>query len=169
MALSKLIDHQFLLTVVGPEPQFETHLRSLFINMPNIKLNYVGPQPQEVVFKYMTHYDIFCVPSYTEAFGVANIEALAHGLAVVSSNVGGIPEVLDGGKNGWLADSKSIESLTNALRECIENPALRLEKARSGRNFINKFQKNEMLNSFITMLKTTLLSAIILYSINLLA
>ena len=167
LALSKLTDHQFLLTVVGPEPQFETHLRSLFVNMPNIKLDYVGPQPQEVVFEYMTYYDIFCVPSYTEAFGVANIEALAHGLAVVSSDVGGIPEVLYGGKNGWLVDSKSVESLANALRECIENPTLRLEKAQNGRNFINKFQKNEMLNSFIAMLKMTLLSVIILHSINL--
>jgi len=152
LALAKLSKYQFLLTVIGPEPWFETHLRSLFVNCPNISLDYVGPQPQSVVFEYMRHYDIFCVPSYTEAFGVANIEALANGLSVVSSRVGGIPEVLDNGNNGWLIDSKSVESLANALQECIENPALRLQKAENGRKFIERFSKDEMLNSFIQML-----------------
>ena len=71
---------------------------------------------------------------------------------MVSSRVGGIPEVLDNGNNGWLVDSKSVESLTNALQECIENPALRLQKAENGRKFIERFSKGEMLNSFIQML-----------------
>ncbi len=151
-ALKSLSDYQFLLTVVGPEPWFEAHLRSLFIGISNITLNYVGPQPQEKVFEYMKSHAIFCVPSYTEAFGVANIEALAHGLSVVSSNVGGIPEVIDGGQNGWLTEPSNAQNLAAALRECIENPALRLQKAENGRMFIKKFSKGEMLNSFVDML-----------------
>ncbi len=151
-ALKSLSDYQFLLTVVGPEPWFEAHLRSLFIDIPNLTLNYVGPQPQERVFECMKSHHIFCVPSYTEAFGVANIEALAHGLSVVSSNVGGIPEVLDGGKNGWLTEPSNAQNLAAAIRECIEKPELRLQKAENGRNFIKKFSKNEMLNSFVEML-----------------
>jgi colanic acid/amylovoran biosynthesis glycosyltransferase len=153
-ALKSLSEYQFLLTVVGPEPWFETHLRSLFANIPNLTLNYVGPQPQERVFEYMQSHDIFCVPSYTEAFGVANIEALAHGLSVVSSNVGGIPEVLDGGKNGWLTEPSNVQGLASAIRECIENLTLRFQKAENGRNFIKKFSKDEMLSSFIEMLET---------------
>ncbi len=156
LALKSLYDYTFLLTVVGPEPWFEAHLRSLFVDTPNLKLDYVGAQPQERVFEYMKHYDIFCVPSYTEAFGVANIEALANGLSVVSSNVGGIPEVLDSGKNGWLIDPKSVESLASALQECIENPTLRLTKAQNGHRFIQKFSKIEMLDSFIEMLSDTI-------------
>ncbi len=152
-ALKSLSDYQFLLTVVGPEPLFEAHLRSLFVDISNLTLNYVGPQPQERVFEYMQSHAIFCVPSYTEAFGVANIEALAHGLSVVSSNVGGIPEVLDGGKNGWLTEPSNAQSLAAAIRECIEKPELRLQKAENGRKFIKKFSKDEMLNSFIEMLR----------------
>jgi glycosyltransferase involved in cell wall biosynthesis len=100
----------------------------------------------------MQSHDIFCVPSYTEAFGVANIEALAHGLSVVSSRVGGIPEVLDDGKNGWLTEPNNAQNLASAIRECIEKPALRLQKAENGRNFIKKFSKDQMLNSFVEML-----------------
>lgn len=153
-ALKNLPEYQFFLTVVGPEPWFEAHLKSFFTNIPNVKLKYVGPQPQTQVYKYMRSHDIFCVPSYTEAFGVANIEALAHGISVISSRVGGIPEVLDNGNNGWLIDSGNVDMLSNAVRECIQHPEIRLQKAQNGRNFIQKFSKDEMLRKFVEMLES---------------
>ena len=151
-SLKTLTQYKFLLTVVGPEPWFETHLRSFFVNIPNLTLDYVGAQPQARVFEYMSEYDIFCVPSYTEAFGVANIEALAHGISVVSSRVGGIPEVLDDGNNGWLVESGNVQDLANALKTCIENPDERNRRAQNGRKFIEKFSKDEMLRNFVEML-----------------
>lgn len=154
-ALRVLPQHQFLLTVVGPEPRFEAHLRALFVNISNLTLNYVGAQPQEQVFEYMRTYDIFCVPSYTEAFGVANIEALAHGISVVSSQVGGIPEVLDNGRNGWLVEAGSVPALAAALEACISNPDERHKRAINGRKFIEKFSKDQMLHTFVEMLQST--------------
>ncbi|TAE41745.1 MAG: glycosyltransferase [Runella slithyformis] len=154
-ALGALPQHQFLLTVVGPEPWFEIHLRSLFVDIHNVNLDYVGPQPQEQVFAYMRTYDIFCVPSYTEAFGVANIEALAHGISVVSSQVGGIPEVLDNGRNGWLVAPSNAGALAAALQACIEKPAERQQRATNGRKFIEKFSKDQMLHTFVEMLQST--------------
>lgn len=151
-ALKNLPKYQFSLTVVGPEPWFEAHLRSYFAGIPNIALNYVGPEPQSQVYAYLRSHAIFCVPSYTEAFGVANIEALAHGVAVISSRVGGIPEVLDNGNNGWLVESGNADALAQAIEECIENPELRLQKAEKGRGFIQKFSKDEMLRNFVDML-----------------
>jgi len=153
-ALKGLSQYSFLLTVIGPEPWFETHLRSFFVDVPNVQLAYEGPQPQSRVYEAMRSHDVFCVPSYTEAFGVANIEALAHGIAVVSSRVGGIPEVLDDGNNGWLIESGNVESLKAALLECIEKASLRLQKAENGRKFIQKFSKDEMLRNFVQMLES---------------
>ncbi|RDB03747.1 glycosyltransferase family 4 protein [Runella aurantiaca] len=153
-ALQKITEYQFRLTVVGPEPPFEPHLRSLFVGISNITLDYVGPQPQERVFEYMSTYDIFCVPSYTEAFGVANIEALAHGISVISTSVGGIPEVLDDGNNGWLVESGNSQALADAITECIQMPELRVQKAENGLSFIQKFSKDEMLRNFVEMLES---------------
>ena len=106
------------------------------------------------MYEYLRSHDIFCVPSYTEAFGVANIEALAHGISVISSRVGGIPEVLDNGSNGWLIESGNVSMLSMAVRECIQHPELRLQKARNGRNFIQKFSKDKMLRNFVEMLES---------------
>lgn len=153
-ALKRLEKYQFLLTVIGPESWFEEHLKSFFSQIRHVKLEYLGPQPQERVYAFMRSHDIFCVPSYTEAFGVANIEALAHGISVISTWVGGIPEVIDNGKNGWLIEPSNAQDLANAIEECIQNPTLRLEKAQNGRNFIRKFSKDEMLRNFVEMLMT---------------
>ncbi|WP_028522428.1 glycosyltransferase family 4 protein [Runella limosa] len=153
-ALKKLPQYSFLLTVIGPEPWFTSHVRSFFENISNVQLDYQGAQPQARVYEALRSHDIFCVPSYTEAFGVANIEALAHGISVVSSRVGGIPEVVDNGNNGWLIESGNVESLAVALVECIENPQLRLKKAENGRKFIQKFSKDEMLRNFVQMLES---------------
>ena len=153
-ALKNLPEYQFFLTVVGPEPWFESHLKSFFVHSSNIQLDYVGPQPQERVYEYLRSHAIFCVPSYTEAFGVANIEALAHGISVISSRVGGIPEVLDNGNNGWLIESGNTDMLSGAIKECIQNPELRLQKAQNGRIFIQKFSKDEMLRNFVEMLES---------------
>ena len=106
------------------------------------------------MYEALRSHDIFCVPSYTEAFGVANIEALAHGISVVSSRVGGIPELVGNSNNGWLIESGNVESLAAALVECIENPQLRLKKAENGRKFIQKFSKDEMLRNFVQMLES---------------
>ena len=95
---------------------------------------------------------LFRSPSYTEAFGVANIEALAHGISVVSSRVGGIPEVLNNGSNGWLVESGNVQNLANALQTCIKNPDERHRRAQNGRKFIEKFSKDEMLCNFVAML-----------------
>lgn len=156
-ALQRLCDYSFELTVIGPEPWFEEHLQSLFESIANVRLVYLGPQPQERVYACMRTHDIFCVPSYTEALGVANIEALAHGISVISSQVGGIPEVLDHGNNGWLVTPSDALSLAQALQQCIQYPDLRLQKAQNGRQFIKKFSKDEMLFNFLAMLERLLL------------
>lgn len=151
-ALAQLPDYNFVLHVIGPEPQFESDLKRYFSDKPNIELHYAGSQPQAVVYAQLRTADIFCVPSATEALGVANIEALAHGIPVISSNVGGIPEVLDNGNNGWLTTPGDAESLAAAIRACIEQPALRLEKSENGRKFIAKFHKEAMFAEFLRIL-----------------
>lgn len=61
--------------------------------------------------------DIFLLPSQNESFGLAALEALSCSVPVVASNVGGIPEVVSHGENGYLAEPGDIERMA---RYCIE-------------------------------------------------
>jgi len=60
--------------------------------------------------------DLFILPSETESFGLAALEAMAEGVPVISSNAGGIPEVNKQGISGFLSDVGDIPSMVdNAL------------------------------------------------------
>ncbi len=152
-ALAKLTQYTFTLTVIGPEPQFEAGVRSFFARKSTVSLNYLGPQSQSVVYEHLSTHDIFCVPSNTEALGVANIEALAHGIPVVSTQVGGIPEVLDRGSNGWLVTPNDASALAVAIQECIEDTRLRRQKSERGKLFITRFSKDVMTQEFVKILE----------------
>ena len=84
------------------------------------------------IYDDMRKADIFCVPSTKEALGVANIEALALGCTVISTQVGGIPEVLDNGNNGWLVPPDNPKALANAIQTALSNPDLCAEKTKNG-------------------------------------
>ncbi len=58
--------------------------------------------PREQVVQVLSHADVFVCPSIYEPFGIVNLEAMACGLPVVASAVGGIPEVVDDGTTGHL-------------------------------------------------------------------
>lgn len=60
--------------------------------------------------------DLFLLPSETESFGLAALEAMAFGVPVISSNSGGIPEVNENGKSGYLSNVGDVDDMSkNAL------------------------------------------------------
>jgi glycosyltransferase involved in cell wall biosynthesis len=71
---------------------------------------------------YLKSADIFVLASHREGFGLALAEARSLGCAIVASDVGGIPEVLDGGQAGVLVPPRSPERLASALSDLLENP-----------------------------------------------
>lgn len=64
--------------------------------------------------------DVFLLPSKTESFGLAALEAMSLGVPVVSSNTGGIPEVNQHGVSGYVAKVGDIEQMANYVLEIIE-------------------------------------------------
>ena len=75
--------------------------------------------------------DLFLLPSETESFGLAALEAMACGVPVVASDVGGIPEVVVHGETGFLAPVGDVAAMTDRSLEVLGDPA-RLELLRRG-------------------------------------
>ncbi len=65
--------------------------------------------------------DIFIAPSLAEAFGYVVMEALSCGTPVVGFNVGGIPDMIEHKKNGYLAKYRDAEDITAGIKYCLKN------------------------------------------------
>jgi N-acetyl-alpha-D-glucosaminyl L-malate synthase BshA len=65
--------------------------------------------------------DLFLLPSETESFGLAALEAMAVGVPVISSNTGGIPEVNKHGFSGYLAEVGQIKLMSKYALELLTN------------------------------------------------
>ena len=59
-----------------------------------------------------------------EATSITGLESISCGLPLVGTRVGGIPEIIKDGKNGYLIDKCSPEQLAKAIDLCLENPEL---------------------------------------------
>jgi glycosyltransferase involved in cell wall biosynthesis len=86
--------------------------------------------------------DIFILPSYHEAFPMSILEAMAWGLAIITTPVGGIPDLITSHENGVLVNPGNIEELTAAIGALIQEDALRLNLGKSAKHVAKSFDIN---------------------------
>lgn len=88
------------------------------------------------VARWFRAFDIFVLPSLTEALSNSLMEAMACGCPVIASDVGGNPELVGDGERGILFEPRNVSALAEALRRLIEDPSLRSTLGSIGRRFI---------------------------------
>ncbi|MFP8889337.1 glycosyltransferase family 4 protein [Natrialbaceae archaeon A-CW2] len=94
-----------------------------------------GEVPHDELPGYYTAADIFCLPSYTESFGMANLEAMACGTPVVSSSLPAIEQYLTNGVHGRLIEPGNIDELATTLERLLTSPE---ERLRLGANALER-------------------------------
>lgn len=92
--------------------------------------------------------DVLAVPSRYEAFGVTYLEAMASGVPVVASEVGGIPEIVSHGRNGFLVPCGKAAVLSEAVGRLLADEALRMRFAEAGRSTATAFATRTMVSRF---------------------
>lgn len=92
-------------------------------------LGYVGDSAQ-----FYRSLDIFVLPSYSEGFPLSNLEAMASGAAVVTTNAGGAAEAIEQSTSGLVVPIGDAAALADALERLIDDPVLRRGIADAGRD-----------------------------------
>jgi glycosyltransferase involved in cell wall biosynthesis len=90
-------------------------------------------------------FEVFVLPSLWEGFGVAIIEALACGVPVIASRVGGIPEIIENGVDGLLVPPARPRPLAESVIRLLDNPTLRRDMIYRGlRKAVEQFSVSRM-------------------------
>jgi len=88
---------------------------------------------QEPVEELLSIADVFLMPSGSETFGLAALEAMSCGVPVVASNIGGLPELVTEGESGFLCELGDIEAFTDRAAALLTDTDLRTRMARAAR------------------------------------
>jgi L-malate glycosyltransferase len=101
---------------------------------------------QEAIEEILSIGDLFVLPSESESFGLAALEAMACEVPVISTNAGGIPEVNINGVTGFLSDVGDVESMAQNAITLLKDPEM-----------LKTFRKNALKQAHNFDLKTILL------------
>ncbi|RJQ36824.1 glycosyltransferase [Candidatus Parcubacteria bacterium] len=115
------------------------------------RVQFVGSVPNADIPRYLAIADIYCRPSRSEGLGVSFLEAMAAGVPVVATAVGGITDFLRDGENGIAAKVDDYQDLAAKLSRLLGDGLLRQRLGAAGRETVKKFyQWDAIAESFRT-------------------
>lgn len=126
-----------MLMIIGEGPKYDELKKKVFELDLEKSVIFTGKVSPVNVHEYYQSADIFVLPSYTEGIPISILEAMACGLPIVSSDVGGIPEVVKDCENGFLVPPKDKKQLAVKLDVLIEDSNLRKKFAKNSIQIIN--------------------------------
>jgi glycosyltransferase involved in cell wall biosynthesis len=117
------------LTLVGPADRdlaYAAAVRAAIAGSPaRDRIRVTGTLPDAGVAAALASHDLFVLPSLHEGFGIAIAEALAHGLGVIATTAGAIPEVVRDGREAILVPPGDERALAAALARAVDDAVLR--------------------------------------------
>ncbi len=103
---------------------------------------------QEPVEEVLSISDLFMIPSGSETFGLAALEAMSCSVPVVSSNIGGLPEVNIHGETGYLCELGDIECLGSSATKILKDAALHEKMAKAARKRAEVFEMDKIVTQY---------------------
>jgi glycosyltransferase involved in cell wall biosynthesis len=140
---------QVQFNVVGEilEPQYFAELQKLIVDL-NLSRNFHFVGGISDLSDYLVGTDIFVLPSRSEGFSNAVIEAMASSLPVVATNVGGNAEAVIDGINGYIVETNDVASLSTAIKKLLGDPSSALAMGVAGRDLVvEKFTADAMMRA----------------------
>ncbi len=152
----KKIPSKLLLIGDGPERSQCEHLcRELDIHQD---VKFLGKQSDFV--NVLSAADVFLMPSQSESFGLSALEAMSCSVPVVSSSVGGLPELIQHGKTGFIAEIGDIDRMAKYVVDLLTNPVKHAEFSAASRNRAFEFETSKIVEHYENYYKHVLSSPV---------
>lgn len=103
---------------------------------------------QEKVEEVLSISDLFLMPSGSETFGLAALEAMCCGVPVISSNIGGLPELNVHGETGFLCDLGDVDTMAEYAIRILKDAKLKKEMSENARNRAFQFEQEKIVDVY---------------------
>ncbi|MEK7748786.1 MAG: glycosyltransferase, partial [Bacteroidota bacterium] len=142
--IRKKLPARLLLIGDGPDrSQCEQLARELGIH-DDVK--FLGKQTELVPI--LSSADLFLLPSQSESFGLSALEAMACEIPVISSSVGGLPELVVHGQTGFIAEMGDIDRMSRYAIDLLTNPSKHQLFAKASRQKAMEFNSNKIIAQY---------------------
>jgi glycosyltransferase involved in cell wall biosynthesis len=102
--------------------------------------------------RYLSLFDVFVLPSSTEGLPICLMEAMQAGVPIVASAVGGVPDLLDGGRSGVLIEPGTVAAITEGVSRVLSEPHTARELAqRARRRVLDHYSSGRMAGAYIAL------------------
>ena len=141
---------RLLITCKGDE--YEDYIRNLVMEIGmEDDVDFIGFVKGKEKNALINICDVFCMPSLYESFGIAILDVMHYGTAVVASDTGGIPEIIENGKNGILCRPKDHMQIAKSINALLEDEKLNGRIGRAGESSVHRFDIGRISNEYISV------------------
>ena len=138
------------LTLLG-EGEQRNMLENMAREMRLDKVNFVGQVPNEEIWNYLKTNDIILSSPWADNMPVSLLEAFSAGLLVISSNVGGVPYLVDNGSTGLLFESDDDQGMASQMLWALSHQKESLEMIANARKKVEEFSWDNIKEKIITL------------------
>lgn len=123
----------------------------------NDRVAYVGRKVGEEKNTFFQQADIFILPTMNECFPLVILEAMEYKLPVISTNEGGIPDIVKDGENGLICEKQNTYSLADCIAKLLDDEELRVKMGNAGYDkFCREFTLQRFENRMLDILSQNL-------------
>lgn len=141
--------------IIGDGPERENYKLQIANGKLEGNIELFGEIPHEKIPAYLHQADVFVRPSRSEGMGNAFVEALAAGLPIIGTPVGGITDIIEDGKTGLLVRPDDPRDLAEKIIRVLGDPALAERIASNGRQMVHRrFSWDKIASAYVRVFQS---------------
>lgn len=141
------------LTMVGPDKDGSLETTKKYANQLNLKVNFTGKLSKSEWTDLANKHDVFINTTHFDNTPISVLEAMALGLPVVSTNVGGIPFLISHLNNGYLVDDSNSTEMGMQIEKIINFPSQTIEIIENAKNLVFQMDWKVVENQWTNLMR----------------
>ncbi|MCD6226142.1 glycosyltransferase family 4 protein [bacterium] len=152
-ALGSLKKKDFILTIIGDGEEKRTLVQLTKELRIDKKVKFLGPVPHSKIARHYQKNDLFILPSLNEGMSNTVLEAMACGLPIITTKVGGAKELIK--DNGFIIKPKSVLALVDTIKKYLANPKLLATHGKNSQKKAKQMTWNKAAKSYLKIYQKT--------------